>query len=254
VIQPGWLDGLLSTLAADPALAAAQGIYHADRRDCVWARVMGLDLEQRYARIPGDRVDHVCTGNTAYRTRALWAVGLFDESFGYGYDNDMSYRLGAAGYDLALCRDARSTHYGRAGLRGYFGQQYGMGYGRLDLVARHPRRIGGDRVSGLGMMLHATGTAAALALLICAAALPLFGLAGVGAAKLGGGILAALFAERLVAGALAARRFREPVGLLFAPVHLVRDLAWAIAIGRWTLRRLWRIPMRPGFSMSRTRS
>ena len=44
------------------------------------ARVMGLDLEQRYARDPDGRTTHVCTGNSAYRAEALRQVGLFDES------------------------------------------------------------------------------------------------------------------------------------------------------------------------------
>ncbi len=88
-------------------------------------------------------VDHVCTGNTVYRAEALARVGLLDESLGYGYDNDLSYRLGAAGYALAFCRDARSRHRWREGLAGYLTQQYGFGYGRLDVVAAHPDRVGG---------------------------------------------------------------------------------------------------------------
>ena len=55
--------------------------------------MMGRDLEQRYRRIRGDEVDHVCTGNTAYRASALHQVGLLDETLGYGSDNDLSYRL-----------------------------------------------------------------------------------------------------------------------------------------------------------------
>ena len=63
-------------------------------------------------------------GNSVYRASALYQVGLFDESLGYGYDNDMSYRLAAAGYRLVLCRRARSVHRWREGIRGYLVQQY----------------------------------------------------------------------------------------------------------------------------------
>jgi hypothetical protein len=94
-------------------------------------------------------------GNTAYRVSALAAIGFFDESLGYGYDNDVSYRLRAAGYRLVMCPDARSIHQWRDGWRAYFRQQYGFGYGRLDLVAKHRRRVAGDDVSPLSMMLHA---------------------------------------------------------------------------------------------------
>ena len=130
----------------DPSVAAAQGCYIDDADASFFARVMGLDLEQRYARLEA-HPDHVCTGNTAYRAAALHDVGLLDDSLGYGYDNDLSYRLQAAGYRLAFCRDARSRHRWRDGLAGYLAQQYGFGYGRLDVVARHPARYTGDAVS-----------------------------------------------------------------------------------------------------------
>ena len=58
-------------------------------------RAMGLDLEQRYGAITDAYLNHVCTGNSVYRAAALHQVGLFDETFGNGYDNDMSYRLQA---------------------------------------------------------------------------------------------------------------------------------------------------------------
>ena len=114
---------------------------------------MGLDLAQRYDRIAG-ATDHVCTGNTAYSRSAIAAAGFFDESMGYGYDNDISYRLSAAGYRLVILPAARSLHHWRATAAGYLAQQYGFGYGRLDVVARHPRRVAGDSVSPAGMMAH----------------------------------------------------------------------------------------------------
>ena len=95
VLERGWMATLVDALD-DPSVAAAQGCYITDADGSFFARVMGLDLEQRYAR-SGEHPDHVCTGNTAYRAAALHAVGLFDDSLGYGYDNDLSYRLQAAG-------------------------------------------------------------------------------------------------------------------------------------------------------------
>ena len=39
---------------------------------------MGRDLEQRYLRMGAGDVDHVCTGNTAYRASALrrWSSSM----------------------------------------------------------------------------------------------------------------------------------------------------------------------------------
>jgi glycosyltransferase involved in cell wall biosynthesis len=251
VLGPGWMAALCGALAA-PGVGAAQGYYQTPRRGSPWARVMGLDLELRYSRIGGSALDHVCTGNSAYRAEALRRVGLLDESLGYGYDNDLSYRLGRAGYRLVFCREARSVHHWRDGLLPYLRQQYGVGYGRLDLVAKHPGRAGGDDVSGWRMILHvpatlavlAAGTAAALAALAGTAWRPWLLLAAV--------VTAVLTLDRLVAGLEAVVRFRDPAGLAFAPVHLLRDLAWTAALLTWSGRRLaGSAPPRPRQSMRR---
>ena len=79
-LERGWMRTLVAALD-DPAVAAAQGYFASDPRASIWARVMGLDLEQRYSAIGGE-TDHVCTGNSAYRADAIHRVGLFDETLG----------------------------------------------------------------------------------------------------------------------------------------------------------------------------
>ena len=248
VLEPGWLARVLEPLA-EPGVAASQGWYATPRDGGLCARVMGLDLERRYARLRGRYLDHVCTGNTAYRAAALHAVALFDESLGYGYDNDLSYRLRAAGYRLAFARQARSVHRWREGIVAYLRQQYGVGYGRLDVVGKHPGRFRGDDVSGPGMIAHAalTFTGIVLLLLACVSALtggPAAALA-IGAAV----ILLALALERAVAGIHAARAARDVAGLCFPVLHALRDVAWAAAVSVWTLRRLAGQPRQPAHSM-----
>jgi glycosyltransferase involved in cell wall biosynthesis len=237
VLEAGWLRCLTAALQ-DPRVAAAQGRYVTDRDADLASRVMGFDLEQRYGALRRGRTSHVCTGNAAYRADALWRAGLFDETLGYGYDNDMSYRLQHAGYRLVYCPDARSAHRWREGLRGYWLQQYGFGYGRLDLVAKHPARAGGDSVSPLQMMLHPIVMAIALVALVAAITMAdvggptreLFTVTAV--------LIAALAIERTIAGVRGARTFRSGTPLLFPLFHLLRDAAWVSAIATWTLRRL----------------
>ncbi len=248
ILQPGWLAQVLEHFD-DPDVAAVQGHYVTSPTAGFWARATGRDLEHRYSRIQGRLIDHVCTGNTAYRARALHHVGLLDERLGYGYDNDLSYRLHGAGYRLAFCRPATSVHIWREGLSGYLRQQFGVGYGRLDVIARHPRRVTGDDVSGTMMMLHAP--AMLIALITCAVA---------GVLAVAGGswrlwlaaafaLVATLFVERFCAGIQAWRRTRDRTALAFAATHLVRDVAWSAAIVLWVARCVFRRERAPAHSM-----
>jgi len=237
VLERDWLTRLLPYFD-DPQVGAVQGRYTADRTASFFARVMALDLEQRYAGLP-DRIDHVCTGNTVYRADALARVGLLDESFGYGYDNDLSYRLGAAGYALAFCRDARSRHRWREGLTGYLTQQYGFGYGRLDVVAAHPDRVGGDAVSPGSMMSQPALMLAAVACLVFSVvAVTVHPLTSRFLSIAGTSLLVVLAAERFGAGVRAWRQFDDPAALAFPLVHLARNAVWVVAITVWCGRRL----------------
>ena len=248
--DPGWLERVLARLASGSDVAAVQGRYRTLRRDGVWARVAGLDLEMRAARL-GREVDHVCTGNTAYRKSALVAVGLFDETLGYGYDNCMSYRLGEAGHRLLTCRSATSVHRWRPRLWHYLVQQFGVAYGRLDLVAKYPERFSGDQVSGPGMILHAAAMTLVLALLAAGGLAWVLGSEATALVGCALAIVAGLAAERCVAGARAALRSRDPAGLLFPIAHLLRDAAWVAAILVWLPRRAIRRARAPGQSMLR---
>ena len=248
ILAPGWLVHVTDSLDRHGA-AACQGYYVTAPGAGMWARVAGLDLEQRYGRLRGPYVDHVCTGNSAYRADALRRVNFFDETLGYGADNDMSYRLTDAGYRLAFCRAARSVHHWREDARGYLAQQYGVGYGRLDVIAKHAERFAGDDTSGPGMIAHAALMLLALVSLAVAAVGALMGGASKPAALLAGLVLVVLAVERFVAGVRAACAFGDTAGLWFAPVHLLRDVAWGLAIGVWTWRRFLGRRPRPFHSM-----
>jgi glycosyltransferase involved in cell wall biosynthesis len=246
----GWLAHLTRELDRDPNLGAVEGHYALDRRAPTLARVMSLDLEQRYTSAVGREATHVCTGNTAYRASALARIGPFDERFGYGADNDMSYRLRQAGYRLAHCARARSVHHWRATFAGFCRQQYGFGYGRLDVVARHPGQVAGDSVAPALMMAHPLLLLVALACAVWAlvawvagqdVALPL---------TMSVGLVAVLTGERALAGTRAAWRFRDPAALLFPAAHLLRDLCWIAAVGVWCVRRLAGRASYPAHSMS----
>ena len=246
-IRRGWMNQLVAALE-DPRVAAAQGRYVIDPSAPIGARVMAVDLEQRYAAL-GTSTDHVCTGNTAYRADAVHAIGLFDETLGYGYDNDLSYRLRGAGHRLAFVREATSVHHWRDSFPTYLRQQYGFGYGRLDVVSKHPSRVGGDRVSGAGMMLHPVGLSIGLALAALSAAMSATRGPAIGMAIAAATIVTVLVVERALAGVVAWRRFGERAALLFPVWHLARDAAWVTAMVAWTTRRAFARRPDPSHSM-----
>jgi glycosyltransferase involved in cell wall biosynthesis len=245
VIERGWLRRLLEPLERDPQIVAVQGRYVVPRTAGFWARASGRDLDLRYAGLTKKTVDHVCTGNTVYRAAALHQIGLFDERLGYGYDNDCSYRLTSAGGVLAFCPEATAAHYWREGAGGYLRQQFGVGYGRLDLIRTHPHRYAGDAVSGALMIAHAPLMLAAAALAAAAIFRPLAGIAALS-------LLAVLAGERAAAGIRAWRLTRDRAALLFPAAHLLRDAAWAAAIVLWAWRRFTG-GSRPCHSMSAQR-
>ena len=250
VLQSGWLDEVLPAFN-DGDVAAAQGHYITRPGAGFWARAMGRDLEHRYSRIRGPHVNHVCTGNTAYRASAVHQIGLLDEQLGYGYDNDLSYRLIARGYRLAFQRRAVSVHVWREGFAGYLRQQFGVGYGRLDVVARHPHRVTGDDVSGALMMAHGPATLLAMIALLAAAVLGVTGAAWLPAVLVAGSVVSVLAVERGCSGIVAWRRTGDSAALGFAIAHLARDLAWAYAISLWIARRLLGRAAKPAYSMPR---
>jgi hypothetical protein len=158
--------------------------------------------------------------------------------------------MGAAGYRLRFCREARSRHRWREGLAGYLTQQYGFGYGRLDVVSAHPARFAGDDVSPLVMMSHPV--VAGVALVAAAAWLSgrWLGMDAAPAGWLALVLVAGLVVERALAGVQAWRKYGDTAALGFPLVHLARDLAWVAAIGVWSCRHAFGRAGGPAASMT----
>lgn len=248
--QPGWLEALLK-LIAEERCAAVQGVYVADRDSPILSRMEAADLGLRWAAQKNAESDHVCTGNTLYRTGALRAVGGLDENFGYGYDNDLSYRLREAGWVLKISQQARSFHRRADTLASALRRQVGLGLGRLDLVAKHPDKWLGDRVSGPGMILQLPLTAAVLLSFLLCLLPPVAGASWRLPCSVSLVLAAILLGERALFAFRAYRVTRDPAAFLLLPFHLLRNAAWLWALVLWSTRRIFRIQSRPWHSMRR---
>jgi Glycosyl transferase family 2 len=244
IVRPGWTRTLRAAFD-DPAIAAAQGSYAHDPSAPLCVRAMSIDLEQRCLAVSHGDSDHVSTGNTIYRAAALHWIGLFDKTLGYGYDTDLSYRLLEAGYRLRVDGNAQSVRRRREGLADYLRQQYGIGYGRVDVVNKHPWRFNGDCVSPTAMMWHPLLMGAALLLLLVSAPLAAAGLTWQPYFNFGATLLGLLFLERLAASGRAFARVGDVAALTFPLLHLARDVVWVAAIAVWTKRRIAGEPSLP---------
>ena len=122
-LEPQWVERALSHFQSDPQLAAAGGlvIYAFDR-----SRVnayggdlgrMGLawDIDEgalrATERAAAGRIWINCSAMLV-RARVVQAIGGFDETFFYGYeDSDLGWRLNLAGHRVAVFPDLAALHH-----------------------------------------------------------------------------------------------------------------------------------------------
>mgnify|MGYP001065151860 CR=1 FL=1 len=149
-----WAQRMLQAL--DGGAAAVKGVYSGGGQALI-QRLAQVEFEERYAILSrGDSIDMVDTYSAGYRREALEAVGGFSEDFPVPdhEDVDLSYRLAAAGYRMALAPEAAVAHTHPATWRAYARQKFSRGRWRMRVVRAHPRRASGDGYTPLAMRLQ----------------------------------------------------------------------------------------------------
>lgn len=76
--------------------------------------------------------------NVGYRKSALTKCQGFDERFNFGEEIELQYRLYKNGYSFAFDPSMVVYHKRRSSLAGYWKQFQGCGYGKFQLVKKHP--------------------------------------------------------------------------------------------------------------------
>ncbi|MDH4226846.1 MAG: glycosyltransferase [Deltaproteobacteria bacterium] len=233
VLSKDWLSKVVEEFS-DPEVGAVQGYYKTPGNVSLMAKMMGYDVEARYDSIRGKYVTQVCTGNTAYRREALDKVGLFDARFKYGYDNDMSYRLGRAGYKLVFRKDAVCDHYWKADIAGYARQQYRSAYGRMQLVRKHTDKVSGDSVSGLRMIMQVPLTFLFLLIVLLGVVFSdgRFYLAAYA-------VFMVIFLDRAIFALGVYAKQRDMAAWFMPFVHLMRNFVWCAAAAAWVVKAVF---------------
>lgn len=137
-----WISDLLKSFI-NPKMAAVGGIdLTPPTTTSYFAKAGGLLDELRI--FPKHRLGSVfrlrgC--NVAYRKSALIRCKGFDESLNFGEEIELQYRLYEMGYNLAFDPSVVVYHKRRSSLAEYWRQFFGCGYGKFQLVKKHPSSL-----------------------------------------------------------------------------------------------------------------
>ena len=148
-----WLPKLIPYFGNEE-IAAVSGLTKTMNPKNLWAALAGYNVEYRQSKIKSESVDHLSTTNVIYRKSVLDKIGLFDPEFRYGQDNEMSYRIIAAGYKLILSQKTFCLHFWPESFTGFMKQRMHGALARAMLIKKYPKRLTGDKVSSLRYFLE----------------------------------------------------------------------------------------------------
>lgn len=246
--EPDFLERLTAPLFAEPGLGATKGAYLSRQRAPV-ARLVQLEYESRYDRTRRYQeqyggIDFIDTYAAAFRRRLFEEAGGFDEAFPDASveDQELSFRLAALGVRMRFVPQARVWHRHADSWWAYARKKAKIGYWKVAVLRRHPRRALRDSHTPQGLKLEVALAGLFWASLLGAA---VAALAGAGAAPLAVPAAALLGLFGLGSPLLVRVGRAEPRLLGVAPLFL---LVRASALGAglaWGLMRRVRLAPPP---------
>lgn len=125
---------------AETAVQGCKGIY-ATRQTSLVARFVQIEYEDKYDLLrPQPQIDFIDTYSAAYRRELLLAYDGFDERIFYVEDQELSFRLAAAGHKLVFQPDAVVYHLHSDTVAKYMRKKRMIGYWKTQTVRRYPDR------------------------------------------------------------------------------------------------------------------
>jgi cellulose synthase/poly-beta-1,6-N-acetylglucosamine synthase-like glycosyltransferase len=218
-VEKEWLSKLVAHLA-DPQVAGVSGSIETWNGENPWARCIGYDLKNRYARI-GKYVGRVATMNLLLKKNVIEEAGGFDENLPSQYDTDLGFRISAKGYRIAYESGAKCYHFNRSTVRAYFRQQLQYGKNTLRLYFKHGNLARGDEITDFALNVQPI---LLLAVVVCAVLgvlevlRLLWYVAGV--------LLLAMFVYYLFSAVGVAVKFKDKAAMRLLVLYFVRAFAW----------------------------
>jgi cellulose synthase/poly-beta-1,6-N-acetylglucosamine synthase-like glycosyltransferase len=218
-VEKEWLNKLVTHLD-DPQVAGVSGGIETWNTENAWARSIGYDLKNRYARLK-KYVVRVATMNLLLKKSVIKAVGGFDENLPSQYDTDLGFRITSRGYKILFEPSAKCYHFNRSTVSGYFRQQLQYGKNTTKLYFKHANLIKGDEITDFGMNVQPFLILAVVAFFLLGIPEALRRLWYVSAF-----ILALIFVYYVISAVRLSIKFKDSVAMLLVVLYFVRALAW----------------------------
>jgi cellulose synthase/poly-beta-1,6-N-acetylglucosamine synthase-like glycosyltransferase len=218
-VEKEWLNKLV-THFGDPQVAGVSGGIETWNTENAWARSIGYDLKNRYARLK-KYVVRVATMNLLLKKSVIEAVGGFDENLPSQYDTDLGFRITSRGYKILFEPSAKCYHFNRSTVSGYFRQQLQYGKNTAKLYLKHGSLAKGDEITDFGMNIQPFLILAVIAFFLLGMPEALRPLWYVSAF-----ILAFIFVYYVFSAVRLSIKFKDAVAMLMVVLYFVRSLAW----------------------------
>ncbi|MCA9919024.1 MAG: glycosyltransferase [Anaerolineales bacterium] len=138
--EPNWVAEMLRPFP-DPTVQGGKGIYATNQPELV-ARFVQIEYEDKYDLLRAQPViDFIDTYSAGYRTAVLRESGGFDEAIHYVEDQELSFRLAAAGHKMVFVETAVVWHQHANSIRRYFRKKVMIGYWKAQIMRRYPERV-----------------------------------------------------------------------------------------------------------------
>lgn len=138
--QPNWVAEMTRPFQ-DATVDGCKGIYATNQPELV-ARFVQIEYEDKYDLLSAQpAIDFIDTYSAGYRADILKAAGGFDETIQYVEDQELSFRLAAAGHKMVFQETAVVLHQHSNSLHRYFRKKILIGYWKAQIMRRYPERI-----------------------------------------------------------------------------------------------------------------
>jgi cellulose synthase/poly-beta-1,6-N-acetylglucosamine synthase-like glycosyltransferase len=218
-VEKEWLSKLVACLD-DPQVAGVSGGIETWNTENAWARSIGYDLKNRYARLK-KYVVRVATMNLLLKKSIIEEVGGFDENLPSQYDTDLGFRITSRGYKILFEPNAKCYHFNRSTVSGYFRQQLQYGKNTTKLYFKHANLIKGDEITDFGMNIQPFLILAVIVFFLLGIPEALRPLWYVSAF-----ILAFIFVYYVISAVRLSIKFKDAAAMLMVVLYFVRALAW----------------------------